>query len=140
MKKVLIVILLLAFVSCARVPNPGSVPPGVQVANLSRALAETLRTSNQSIQVLRDQARITPAETRIIQNYLVIAAGAGKQMDAELMSADPWAVQSQKIIQIWTATSIGVARDHLGADAKEILNTIIVVVNQVMAIIGGPSI
>jgi hypothetical protein len=133
-------LLMVLFVGCAaRQPNAtGTPPPGVQVATLSRTLADTLHASNETVKTLRDEGKISQADTTIVQNYLVIAASAGKEMDAELMSADPWPMQAQKITSIWARTSIGIAAKNLSPPAAAILDNIINIVNQVMAAIGGP--
>lgn len=135
-----IALILVLFVGCAaKQPNvQGAPPPGVQVATLSRTLADTLHASNETLKTLRDEGKLSQADTTTVQNYLVIAASAGKEMDAELMSADPWPTQAQKITLIWTRTSISTAAKNLSPPAAGILDNIINVVNAIMAAIGGP--
>lgn len=140
----LFALVLVLFVGCAaRQPNttgvpPPPTPPGVKVATLSRTLADTLKASKDTIKTLRDEGKLSQADTTVIQNYIIIVASAGKEMDAELMSADPWPMQAQKITLIWTHTGISIAAKNLSPPAAGLLDNIINIVNQIMAAIGGP--
>lgn len=136
---VLSMALIAALVGCASNTATPSTPAPVQVATFSKTLADALNAANQSVMAFRNAGSITQAETVQIQNIILLAAGAGKAMDAELNSADPWATQKTKIIQIWTSAGITAASAHLSPTAAASLNAVVVVVNEIMTALGGPQ-
>lgn len=142
-QSVLVSLLLFAFVACQKNTAPGVPPPtpaNVQMAGLSKALADGIVVASKTVISLRDSGKITQAETVTVQNYILVAANAGKAMNAELVSTDDWPTQRNKIIQLWTATGLTAAKAQLSTTAGLVLDTVISVVNQIMTAIGGPTI
>jgi hypothetical protein len=137
-------ILIFGLAGCAvrstTTPPVPATPVNVQVSAINKTLADSLQTADRGVIVARDNKIITEAETVKIQNYIIIAAQAGKATDKELASADPWSVQQSKIIQIWISTGLSAAKSNLTANGNLILQTVIVVVNQVLVALGGPTI
>lgn len=117
-----------------------AVPANVQVAGFSRTLADGISTSSRTLAALRDNGKVTEAETLIVQNYILTTARTGKAMDAELLSSDDWPTQRAKIVQLWVATGLSNAKSNLSTTAGLVLDTILSVVNQILAAVGGPAI
>lgn len=139
---VLLSLSLLAFVSCASqsTVTPPATPTNIQMATLSKALADGASTASKTVIALRDGGKITQAETVTVQNYILVALSTDKAMNAELVSSDDWPTQRAKIIQLWAASGLTAAKANLSTTAGLVLDTIISVVNQIMATIGGPTI
>lgn len=141
MKRLLVTTLVLfLFVGCAKNPTPGTPPPPVQTANLSRTLADSLHTASNTLITLRDNGKLSQPETETVQNFILIAARNGKSMDAILLSSDDWPTQRAKIVQLWVSSGLSTAKANLSPTAGAILDTIITSVNQILSAIGGPSI
>ena len=115
-------------------------PANVQMAQLSKTLADAEATATKSLIALRDAGKVTQAETRTVENYILAAATTGKSMDAELVSTDSWDIQKTRIIQMWTAAGLGQAKASLSPTAGLVLDSILSAVNQIMAVVGGPAI
>ena len=134
-------LVLLTWIGCAaKNPTGARTPENVQVANLSKTLADALRTGNKTIMQLRDSGKIQQAEVVKLQNYMVVAAKCGKATNAELISPDDWPTQKTKIIQIWTNAGLSNAMASLSPEAGVALQTTVMVVNQIMEALGGPAI
>ena len=136
-------VLLIAFVACqknAASSSPPSTPSNVQMATLSKTLADACATASSTVISLRNNGKITEAETRTVQNYIVLAVNTDKAMNSELVSADDWPTQRSRIIQLWTAAGLSAAKANLSTTAGLVLDIIIVVVNQIMTAIGGPTV
>jgi hypothetical protein len=138
---VLSVLALLITTRCAQstVTTPAT-PANVQMAQLSKTLADAESTASKTLIALRNNGKIDEAETRTVQNYIVVAATTGKSMDAELVSADDWPTQKSKIIQMWVATGLGQAKASLSPTAGLVLDSIINVVNQILTALGAVQI
>jgi len=134
-------VLVLIMTSCAaKNSTTPSTPANVQMASLSKALADALSTASKSVITLRDNGTISQKETLDVQGYILVAANSGKQMDAQLVSASDWPTQKAAIIKIWTTAGLSTAKSQLSPTAGVILDTIINVVNQILAAVGGPAI
>lgn len=135
------ILALLITYSCAKptVVTPVT-PANIQMAQLSKTLADAESTASKTLIALRDNSKITQSETQMVQNYILVAATTGKAMDAELVSADDWPTQKSKIVQMWVASGIGQAKASLSPTAGLVLDSILSVINQIMTAIGGPAI
>lgn len=137
----LVLLVCMGCVGCAaKNPTSGtSTPVSVQVANLNKALADTLVTSNKTIMQLRDAGKIPQGEVAVIQNYMLKAKDCGKATNAVLSGSDDWPAQRNKIIQVWSRAGLNVATASLSPEAGLALQAIITLVNQILQVVGGPS-
>jgi hypothetical protein len=135
-------LIFLCFVGCAY-KNPAGTPPtppNVQIASFSKALADALHTANQSAMILRDNGKISQKEVLDVQEYIVLVANTGKQMDAVILSSDPWGTQREKIIKMWASSGLSIVKDRISTTAGVVLDVIVNVINQILAAVGGPTI
>ena len=80
------------------------------------------------------------ADVRTIENVCRSGAVAMKKVDAEIRSADTWAVQRVQILQIVGSLGLGEVKAHVSPAAQVLIATVVLVVNQISSAVGGPTI
>jgi hypothetical protein len=69
-----------------------------------------------------------------------VIATTGKQVDAELRSADTWDVQRTKILTLVSQASLGTLKALISPSAQVMVSTLVIIVNQILTAVGGPTI
>src|ERR1700690_2727058 len=82
-------------------------PPQITVANAVNALAQAVDGAVTSAIAARDAGKVDQADVEAIESFAAAIATAGKQVNAELRSADTWEVQKGKILQIVSGSGLG---------------------------------
>jgi hypothetical protein len=72
--------------------------PQTQVLNIDKTLADAINAAVKAAIILRDQGKLSQANTTLIENWAKAAAILDDQIATELGSADTWAVQKTKIL------------------------------------------
>ena len=115
-------------------------PPQITVANAVNALAQAVDGAVTSAIAARDAGKVDQADVAAIESFAAAIATAGKQVNAELRSPDTWAVQRGKILQIVSGASLGTLKAHISPAAQVTVSTLVIVVNQILTAVGGPTI
>lgn len=130
---------LLLLASCARSPISTPVaptPPQVVVANAVNLLAQSLPVVSSSIIAERDQGKLSPENTLTAQLVIASLARAGKQINEILRSPAPWPEQRNQIIIVVPLTNIQTAVRNLPPVAAALMNTSILLFQQIVAAVG----
>ena len=144
--KYALAVLTLALVSCGG-PSPVTpvtpttpTPPQVQTANYLNALAQALDAAVIGLRSARDAGTLTPATVATAEKVAAIMATAGKQIDAELRSTDPWTTQQSVILRIITSTGLSAAYRSLPLATSAYVAASVAVFNSISLAVGGPQI
>jgi hypothetical protein len=114
-------------------------PPQLQAANAVNALAQSLDAAITGLRSARDQGKIGAADVANAEKVAGIIALAGKQIDAELRSADPWPTQKTAILKIITASGLQGALANVSSTAQGYIAAAVALFNQVSSAVGGPN-
>jgi hypothetical protein len=101
-KFALILALAVGLVSCGNPALP-TVPPGpnspqTQALHITQTLADAVNAATRATVTLNGQAKVSDIDTRTVLAWSKSTVSLDEQMASELGSADPWAVQRQKIV------------------------------------------
>ena len=80
------------------------------------------------------------ADVAAIESYCKVIALTGKAVNAELRSLDTWEVQRVKILQIVSASGLGTLKAHISPAGQVIVSSLVIIVNQILTAVGGPTI
>ncbi len=119
---------------------PVPTPPQLQAANAVNALGQTLDAAITTMQAARDQGKLAARDVAAAETVAAIIATAGKQIDAELKSADPWPTQKTAILKIITTSGLQGAMRNLPTATASYIAAAVALFNQVSSAVGGPSI
>src|SRR6266852_808731 len=82
-------------------PNPPApTPPQIQIANDVNALAQALDAAITGLRAARDQGKLNATDVLNAEKVAGQIAATGKQINAELRTADTWGVQKAAIVAI----------------------------------------
>ena len=111
-------------------PAPPNSPQST-VALTVNTVADTDQAAVRTIISLRDQAKISPADTTVIENWLALAATTDKQIGLILAKPETWAQQKVEIYTLLAtvtaptiATTIDPGAQAAVAQIVTLLNTI----------------
>jgi hypothetical protein len=104
------------------------------------ALAQAVDGAVTSAIAARDAGKVDQADVVAIESFCKVIATTGKQVDAELRSADTWEVQRVKILALVSQSSLGTLKAHISPGAQVLVSSLVVLVNQISTNVGGPTI
>lgn len=134
----------LVFTSCAKQTGTGTpaspTPPQITVANSVGAFLAACDGAVTTSIAARDAGKVDASDVREIENVCRAGAVSMKKVDAEIRSADTWAVQRTQIVQIVAALGLGEVKAHVSPAAQVLIATVVLVVNQISSAVGGPTI
>ena len=134
-------VLALLMAGCVKYGTaPVPTPPPIQVANSINLLAQSADAATSALIAARDSGKLSQADLNIARKVLVPLAVAIKQLNAELLSADPWDVQKTKMRQYVIASGVAEVAKQLPPTARAIMLTCLTTFNAVSAGVGGPTI
>jgi hypothetical protein len=136
-------LLCLLLISCAGSSPPTvntPTPPQVTAATTMNSFAQILAAATTGLIAARDNGKLSQADLLAAENMITILATVGKQIDAELKSADPWATQKTVIVKIITDAGVAAAVTKLPPSAAALLSAAVVAFNQISSAAGGPTI
>src|ERR1017187_4205170 len=114
-------------------------PPQITVANSVGAFLAGCDGAVTTSIAARDAGKVDAADVRTIEDVCRASAVSRKKVDAEIRSADTWAVQRVQIAQIVAALGLGEVKAHVSPAAQVIIATVVLVVNQISSAVGGPT-
>jgi hypothetical protein len=112
----------------------------ITVANSVNALAQAVDGAVTAAIAARDAGKVDQADVTAIESFCSVIATTGKQVDAELRSTDPWAAQQTKILTLVSQAGLGTLKSHISPAAQLLVSSLVVVVNQILTAVGGPTI
>ena len=115
-------------------------PPQITVANSVNALAQAVDGAVTSAIAARDAGKMDPADVVTVETFAKAVALWGKQVDAELRSADDWPTQRTKLVVLSSQASLATVKAHVSPAAQVTISTLVIVVNQILSAVGGPTI
>lgn len=115
-------------------------PPQITVANSVGAFLAACDGAVTTSIAARDAGKVDASDVRQIENVCRAGAVSMKTIDAEIRSADTWAVQRVKILQTVAALGLGEVKAHVSPAAQVLIATVVLVVNQISSAVGGPTI
>ncbi len=134
------VVLAILLAGCAhKIPNPAPTPPQVKVSNAVNALAASLDAAITGLISARDNGKLSQEDLRVARDLATAMATTGKQIDAELRSADPWADQKLKIARLVVDSGVATAVKKLPPTAATILAASLALFNEISLGAGGPA-
>lgn len=122
----------------AAAANP-STPPQVVVANSMIALGHAIGGALDGLKECARENKCSAADETAGEQVLQAIATAGKAIDAELASADPWTTQKQKIVAIITGSSVGQLKARVSPSTQLLIAAIVTLVDNVSVAVGGPT-
>ena len=143
MKRLSMVPLLILMVGCAATTTPVNVPTAplsqqaqVNVLNADKLLADAINGATKAVIQLRDQGKVTQADTVVVQNYCVIAAKFSNGLDDIIVANDIWSVQRGKIITLIQNTALPVIGSNVSPTAAAVVAQVVTLLAQVRAQVG----
>ena len=115
-------------------------PPQITVANSVNALAQAVDGAVSSAIAARDAGKVDQSDVTAIESFCSVIATTGKQVDAELRSADTWATQKTKILTLVSQAGLGTLKAHISPTGQLLISSLVVLVNQISTSVGGPTI
>jgi hypothetical protein len=140
----LLAIAILLEAGCASQSTNPNVPPAIttqaNIQNVNKLLADTINSANKEVIALRDQGKVTEADTRVIQNYCVIAATFSEAINTIINSAlsngDAMTVERNKIIALIQQTALPVISNNVSPTAAAVAATVSAVFTQLKGLVG----
>jgi len=115
-------------------------PPQITVANAVNALAQAVDGTVVSAIAARDAGKVDASDVAAIESFAAAIARAGKSVNVELRSPDSWEVQRVKILQIVASSGLGTLKAHISPGAQQLVSFLVLLVNEVLSAVGGPTI
>jgi cation diffusion facilitator CzcD-associated flavoprotein CzcO len=115
-------------------------PPQVTAATAMHSFATILDAAITGLISARDNGKLSQADLTAAEGIVAVLATTGKQIDAELRSADSWDVQKTAIVKLITDSGVRNAAAHLPPSASALLSAAYAAFNQISTAAGGPTI
>jgi hypothetical protein len=134
----LVGLLALGLLACgnpptATTPAPPNSPQST-VALTVKTIADSDLAGIKAVIALRDQGKLSQANTTTIENWLGFVANADKQVSAILAKNEPWAQQKAEILALLgTVTAPNLASPIDDPGAQVVVAQILTLVNQIRA-------
>ncbi len=93
----LLIVLLVSCVTPTTSTPPGPNSPQTSVALAVNTIADADQAAVKTVIALRDQGKLSQANTTTIENWLAFVATTDKQIAAILQKAEPWDQQKREI-------------------------------------------
>jgi len=115
-------------------------PPQITVANAVNSLAQAVDGAVTTAIAARDAGKVDQSDVAAIEVFCKAVATTGKQVDAELRSTDDWATQKVKILTLASKSGLATLKAHISPAAQVTVSAVVIIVNQILAAVGGPTI
>jgi len=135
--RVLSAVLLLSLYGCgASNPTPPAVPtppnsPQSTVALTVNTVADTDQAAVKTVIALRDQGKLSQANTTTIENWLAFVATTDKQIAAILAKPEPWAAQKVEIYTLLATVTAPTIAGTIDPGAQTVITQIVALLNQI---------
>lgn len=107
-----------------------------QILNADKLLADAVNGAVKAVIALRDQGKVSQADTTFVETYCAVAAKFSDSLDTIVTSSDPWSVQRSKIISLVQTTAFPLVASNVSSGAAALIVQIGVVFNQIKGQVG----
>lgn len=132
--KILLAVLL-AF-SCSCMKQATTAPPNspqTTVALTIQFVADSTQSGVKTVIALRDQGKLSQANTTIIENWLGLVAQTDKQISAILAKPEDWTTQKREIFLALTGVQAPLGPIGIDPGAQAVIAQIMTLINQIRA-------
>jgi len=128
-------ILALGLCSCgtptATTPSPVSNSPQSTVALTAKTVADSAQAGVKTVIALRDQGKLSQANTITIENWLGFVATTDKQISTILAKNETWAMQKTEILSLLGTVTAPTLATTIDSGAQVVIAQIMTLVNQI---------
>lgn len=114
-------------------------PPQITVANSMLALSHATSGAVDALIACRQQSKCSADDVTAGENVIQAIATAGKQIDAELVSSDTWAMQQTAILKIVAASGLAQLKAKVSPTTQLLIASLVTIFDTVSAAVGGPT-
>ncbi len=129
-------VIALGLVSCgtptATTPAPPN-SPQTTVALTVKMIADADLAGVKTVIALRDQGKLSQANTTTIENWLRFVATTDKQIGVILAKSEPWADQEREIVVLLGTVTAPTLATNIDPGAQAVVAQILTLVNQIRA-------
>lgn len=108
----------------------------VNVLNADKLLADAVNGAVKAVIQLRDQGKVSQADTVVVQNYCVVAAKFSDGLNDIVVANAIWSVQRGQIITLIQNTVLPVAGANVSPTAAAVVAQVATLISQVRAQVG----
>ena len=124
----------------ATTPAAPPTPPQITIAQSVLALSHATAGAVDALIACRQQQKCSPEDVTAGENVIAAIATAGKQIDAELVSADTWPSQRTRIVQIISGAGLAQLKARVSANGQLLIVGIVALFDNISTAVGGPTI
>ena len=134
MKTLITLVITLGLVGCgtptANTPTPPN-SPQTTVALTVKTVADSASAGVQTVIALRDQGKLSPANTTVIENWLGFVATTDKQITAILANGQSWANQKTQILTLLSTVTAPAIATVIDPGAQVVISQVTTLINQI---------
>ena len=134
-----VIALAIALFGCgtptASTPTPANSPQST-VALTVKTVADAVSTGVDTVIALRNQGKLSAANTTTIENWLAFAATTDKQISAILGNGQPWAAQKAQILVLLGTVTAPQIAGTIDPGAQAVIAQVLTLVNQIRVQVG----
>jgi len=115
----------------ATTPSPVSNSPQSTVELTVKTVADSAQAGVKTVIALRDQGKLSQANTTTIENWLGFVATTDKQISAILAKNETWAMQKTEILMLLGTVTAPTLATTVDPGAQAVVAQILTLVNQI---------
>ncbi len=131
---ILAFVIALALVGCgtptATTPAPPN-SPQTTVALTVKTIADADLAGVKTVIALRDQGKLSQANTTVIENWLAFVANADKQISVILAKPEPWTDQKREILVLLGTVTAPTLATTIDPGAQAVIAQILTLIAQI---------
>ena len=134
MKRLILAVSLVALWGCPAPTTTTPAPPNSPQSTIAltvNTIADTDQAAVRTIISLRDQAKISPADTTVIENWLALAATTDKQIGLILAKPETWAQQKVEIYTLLATVTAPTIATTIDPGAQAAVAQIVTLLNAI---------
>lgn len=136
MKHAAYLVLALCLAGCAKnttVALPNS--PQATVAQLNRTVADVDLAAVKTVIALRDQNKLSQANTTTIENWLAFVAATDKSIGLILAKPEPWSQQKAEILTLLATVTAPQVATTIDPGAQAVIAQILTLIAQIRTLV-----
>ena len=127
-------VLALGLAGCAGTNTSSTTPPNspqTTVALTVKTVADSASAGVTTVINLRDQGKLSQANTTTIENYLGFVASTDKAISGILAKPEPWAQQKAEILTLLATVTAPTLATTIDPGAQAVVAQIVTLLNQI---------
>lgn len=135
--RALLAIGFLLVTACAP-QNPAAVgtnSPQTQVAQIDKTIADADQAAVRTVISLRDQGKLSQANTTTIENWLGFVATTDKQIGLILAKPEPWDAQKKEIYTLLATVTAPKIATTIDPGAQSVVTQILTLISQLRTLV-----